>query len=149
MLKKCVFILFVFIMAITPAFAAKNLGGFANEKIKVRLIDSYGATIYKVELPDNSSTIVYLSNIDCNEYQIQRVYRASNGYRYIRPAGTKHLVNNSALNYVSRFVFLRNNNVYFQTLGVGVNGYLVGDLYINNMNLGAHLVEKGYCTYIR
>lgn len=149
MLKKCVFILLATIISARPVFAAKNIGGMPNGKIKVRLIDAYNATTYKVELPDNTNTVVFLSNIDCNEYQMQRTFRTANGYRYIRPVGTKHFVNNRAVNYVGRFAFLRSNNVYFQALGSGVNGYPVGELYINDMNLGANLVEKGYCTYIR
>lgn len=147
MFKKF-FILFSLILAVSmPVYAVKSKG-ISNQKTKVNQIDIYSdATIYKVKLENSTNFLFILSNIECPGIANRRTYRTMNGYRYKDPHkfGTSININN----YASSLLYNNAGNIYVKSQGLGMDGYFVGEVYIGNVSLGRHLVEKGYCSYIK
>lgn len=149
MFKKSLFLFAAMFLAVMPACAVKQFD-LENNNIKVTISDTDSAVVYRVVPEKGATTIVQLSNLDCNEYKMKRTYRTSNGIRYIKPAGVSwEVVNKKPWTYVNSLINQNRNNIYFKAQGIGLGGVLIGEIYINGVNLAGHLVEKGYCTYIK
>lgn len=149
MFKKFLFLFVAMFFAVMPACAVKEFGA-GSSPFKVTVSDKDSAVLYRIKAEKSALIFAQLANLDCNEYKMKRVYRTANGVRYIKPAGASwEIINKKPSNYVNSLISQNKNNIYFKAQGVGLNGILLGELYINGVNLAEHLVEKGYCTYIK
>ena len=129
-----------------PVFAVKQKH---QEILKVVITDVDNAVTYKIKPESSALTVAFLSNLDCKEYNLQRTYRTINGMRYIMPVGTWQFINEKPMVYARNLIKQYKGDIYFKPLGIGINGYYVGEMYLGNDSLNKHLVEKGYCNYIK
>lgn len=146
MFKKFFILFFVMLAVSIPVYAVKQN---YSEIFKVTITDVDNAVTYKIKPENGATTIAFLSNIDCKEYNLQKTYRTMSGARYIMPVGAWHFVNTKPTSYVMNLINQYKGEIYFKPLGLGMNGNYVGELYLGKYSLNKHLVEKGYCTYIK
>lgn len=146
MFKKMFVLASVILFASLPVYAVKQK---QQERLKVIITDEYNAVMYKIKPERSLTTIAYLANLDCNEYTLQRTYRTMNGIRYIVPVDIFKFSNTEPRTYVKELLSQYDGEIYYKPLGIGHNGYYVGEMYLGDESLNKHLVEKGYCTYIK
>ena len=146
MFKKLFVLVFVMLVVSLPVFAVKQKH---QEILKVVITDVDNAVTYKIKPESSAVTVAFLSNLDCKEYNKQRTYRTINGIRYIMPVGTWQFINQKPMSYVMNLIGQYKGDIYFKPLGIGINGYYVGEMYLGKNSLNKHLVEKGYCNYIK
>ena len=146
MLKKLFVLVFVMLVVSLPVFAVKQKH---QEILKVVITDVDNAVTYKIKPESSAVTVAFLSNLDCKEYNLQRTYRTINGIRYIMPVGIWQFINEKPMVYARNLIKQYKGDIYFKPLGIGINGYYVGEMYLGNDSLNKHLVEKGYCNYIK
>ena len=132
--------------AMMPAFAVKHKYA---DIFKVTVTDVDNAVTYKIKPEHGATTIAFLANVDCKEYNLTRTYRTMSGERYIMPVGAWHFVNTKPMSYAMNLINQYKGEIYFKPLGLGMNGFYVGELYLGQNSLNRHLVEKGYCSYIK
>ena len=145
MFKKLSVLLLLMLVVSLPVFAVKQKH---QEILKVVITDVDNAVTYKIKPESSALTVAFLSNLDCKEYNLQRTYRTINGIRYIMPVGIWHFINQKPMSYAMNLISQYKGDIYFKPLGIGINGYYVGEMYLGNDSLNKHLVEKGYCNYI-
>ena len=146
MLKKLFVLVFVMLVVSLPVFAVKQKH---QEILKVVITDVDNAVTYKIKPESSAVTVAFLSNLDCKEYNLQRTYRTINGIRYIMPVGIWQFINEKPMVYARNLIKQYKGDIYFKPLGIGINGYYVGEMYLGHDSLNKHLVEKGYCNYIK
>lgn len=146
MFKKLSVLLLLMLVVSLPVFAVKQKH---QEILKVVVTDVDNAVTYKIKPESSALTVAFLSNLDCKEYNLQRTYRTINGIRYIMPVGIWHFINQKPMSYAMNLISQYKGDIYFKPLGIGINGYYVGEMYLGNDSLNKHLVEKGYCNYIK
>lgn len=146
MFKKFFILFSVMLVVSMPVYAVKQKH---QEILKVVVTDVDNAVTYKIKPDHSSTTISFLANVDCKEYNLQKTYRTMNGIRYIMPVGAWHFVNTKPMSYAMNLIAQHKGAIYFKPLGIGINGYYVGEMYLGQYSLNKHLVEKGYCSYIK
>lgn len=159
MIKKVLTSVFVFIICSIPAFAYRDLcGGSGNQ---IRCMDVKLNSRQKVEVLGVNNALeirvamgrmrgpVYVANLDCHEFSKMYTLKSGNTITYAlkRSSGVKS--NSKASDYISRIFANNRNNIYFVPRGYGLYENFVGEFYIGNQSLSRHLIDKGYCSYIR
>ena len=146
MLKKLFILLSVVLVVSMPVYAVKEK---SQDILKVVVTDVDNAVTYKIKPERSAVTVAFLSNLDCKEYNLQRTYRTINGIRYIMPVGAWQFINQKPMSYAMNLISQYKGDIYFKPLGIGINGYYVGEMYLGKNSLNKRLVEKGYCNYIK
>lgn len=174
-MKKFLSLMVVFIMLVLPVFAMKYTGKdfLGNNPLPVRVYSVSNALQVKVifnkfvkkdptklyqDFGEGLMT-VYVSNLDCHEFSKSTVYKATreynaksndyNGVSYLQPDKFSAENNSTATKYVKSLFNEYKDNITFFAKGYGLKNNLVGEFYVNGVNLNQHLIEKGYCSYVK
>lgn len=174
-MNKFVAFMIVFIMIALPVCAMKYTGAdfLGGRAIPVRVFNVSNALQVKVifnkfvikdptKLYNDSGEgimTVYVSNLDCHEFSKTVVYKASkeysskrndfNGVSYLQPDKFAKENNSAATKYVKYLFKEYSDNITFLAKGYGLRNNLVGEFYVNGVSLNQHLIEKGYCSYVK
>ena len=166
-MKKSFFVLaFCFITAL-PAFALKviNNAFVFDRPMKVDIFDVSNALQMRVKFNNDEMMYrkvlltVYVSNLNCHEFS-KTILRKStkkqvakkrdyNGASYLLPSNYSVKRESEPTKYVKQLFKQYPDSIYLVVKGYGIGNNLVGEFYINGVSLNQHLIEKGYCDYIK
>lgn len=171
-MKKNLIILSICMLVAMPAFAIKYASkSMMSTPIPVRIFKVDNALQVKIifEVPqaesfffprgNNSLATVYVSNLDCHEFSQTELLKGTlsqaaknsdfNGVSYLRPVKLAKETNSNATDYVKSLFRQYRKKISFIAKGYGERNNLVGEFYVNGVNLNQHLIEKGYCSYVQ
>ncbi len=147
--KKIFIFLAVINFVCLPAFSVKVLNPIEwNKKEKAEFIGIENALEIKIKLERHVGS-VYVSNLNCHEYSRVYALKSSNGNIYLRPRKRSVRISRKPSVYLLKIFREHGDNIYFVPKGMGLFGHLVGEFYIGSDSLSKHMVESGYCDYIK
>lgn len=147
--KKIFVLLSVMIMISLPAFSMKVINKIEwNQKLKAEFIGIEDALEVKIKV-DRLLGPAYVSNLNCHEYSRVYALKSSGGNVYLRPRQRSVRISREPTVYLLKIFREHKDNIYFKPNGVGLYGNLVGEFYIGNDSLSKHMVDAGYCDYVK
>ncbi len=132
-----------------PAFSMKVINKIDwNQKRKAEFIGIEDALEVKIKV-DRLLGPAYVSNLNCHEYSRVYALKSSGGNIYLRPRRRSVRISREPTVYLLKIFREHKDNIYFKPNGVGLFGNLVGEFYIGNDSLSKHMVDAGYCDYVK
>ena len=143
--------MFVFLFFVTsfPAYALKDVSGLQWGEIQPVEIIYCGDMMNPVIKHKKSIVEVYVSNLDCKEYSRTYKLMSTSTITYVLPRQGARKISGNVSAYVQNLFEQNKGNIYFKANGYGIYSNLVGEFYIGDTSLNKHLIEKGYCVYVK
>lgn len=147
--KRIFVLLIIFASVCLPAFSVKVINPIDwNKKWKAEFVGIDDALDIKVKV-DRLLGPVYVSNLNCHEYSRMYALKSTLGTTYLRPRRRTVRISREPMEYLLKIFRENKDNIYFKANGFGLYGNLVGEFYIGNESLSRHMVEAGYCDYVK
>lgn len=166
MKKFCIAVVCLLFITALPVYSVKMLNTFKwDVPVNVEIVDVSHALQARVKFKDRDfnypriAMTVYVSNLYCYEFTKMKIHKSTRknvskksentGNSYLRPTRYSVKLNTKASEYIKYLFKQYPDDIKLVVHGYGVLNNIVGEFYVNGVNLNNHLIEKGYCIRLR